>query len=136
MVLLLKFGRAARADPVVVPDIFLGLKAIVSYRPLPLAQLAFSATGSARIAPRRHQQGRGDVPSRRKSVTQFFRCVRVGYTGEDAICRAAARHECLPCADFFGYFLVRGGLSSQMQHFLKSNFIRGFPAKTLSGTKV
>ena len=56
---------------------------------------------------RRHQQDRDDVPSRRENVTRFLRCVRVGYTGEDAICRAAARHECLPCADFFGYFLVR-----------------------------
>ena len=90
-----------------VPDIFLALTAFVSYRPLPLAQLAYSATGSARIAPRRPQQDRDDVPSRRENVTQFFRCVRVGYIGEDAICRAVARHECLPYADFFGYFLVR-----------------------------
>ena len=52
-----KIGRAARALPVVVPDIFLGLTAFVSYRPLPLARLISSATGSVRLAPRRQQQG-------------------------------------------------------------------------------
>ena len=87
----------------------------------------FWNSAGRRERSRRHQQGRGDVPSRRENVTQFFRCVRVGYTGEVvlraanqnrslaggkrsivyAICRAVARHECLPCADFFGYFLVR-----------------------------
>ena len=87
----------------------------------------FWNSAGRRERSRRHQQGRGDVPSRRENVTQFFRCVRVGYTGEVvlraanrnmslaggkrsivyAICRAAGRHECLPCADFFGYFLVR-----------------------------
>ena len=47
------------------------------------------------------------VLSRRENATRHPKCVRVGYIGEDAICRAVARHECLPCADFFGYFLVR-----------------------------
>ena len=64
-------------------------------------------SGGRRERSRRRKQGHDDVPSRRENVTRFFRCVRVGYIGEDAICRAAARHECLPCAAFFGYFLVR-----------------------------
>lgn len=33
-------------------------------------------------------------------------------------------------------FYIKGGLSSQMQHFFESNFIGSFPAETLSGTKV
>ena len=76
----------------------------------------FRNTAGRRERSSRHQQDRDDVPSRRENVTQFFRCVRVGYTGEVvlraanrnmslaggkrsivyAICRAAARHECLP----------------------------------------
>ena len=31
---------------------------------------------------------------------------------------------------------VSGGLSSQVQHFVESNFIGSFPAKTLSGAEV
>ena len=47
------------------------------------------------------------VLSRRENATQHPKCVRVGYIGAGAICRAAARHERRPYADFFGYFLVR-----------------------------
>lgn len=35
-----------------------------------------------------------------------------------------------------GDFLYTGGLSSQAQHFLKSNFIGSFPAETLSGAEI
>jgi len=37
--------------PVAVPGIFVGVNAFLICRPLPLAQLALSATGGARIAP-------------------------------------------------------------------------------------
>ena len=33
-------------------------------------------------------------------------------------------------------FLSEGGLSSQVQHFVESNFVGRFPAKTFSGAEV
>ena len=39
-------------------------------------------------------------------------------------------------ADKYEYFTFYGGLSSQVQHFIESNFIWCFPPKTLSGSEV
>ena len=52
--------------------------------------------------------------------------MREGYIGEDAICRAAARHECLPYDDFFGYFLVRRQESDTHRQFAKLNFVHRY----------
>ena len=41
-------------------------------------------TAGRRERSRRHQQDCDDVPSRRESVMQFFRCARERYIGEGA----------------------------------------------------
>ena len=48
-------GRTIAAHPVAVPGIFVGDKHLLICRPLPLAHLALSAAGSARIAPRENR---------------------------------------------------------------------------------
>ena len=63
-------------------------------------------TAGRRERSRRHEQDHDDVPSRRESVTQAFRCVRERYIGEGAFVVREHGISASPMAASFGPFLA------------------------------
>ena len=64
-------------------------------------------TAGRRERSRRHEQGHDDVPSRRESVTQAFRCVRERYIGEGAFVARERGISASPMAASLGHLSCR-----------------------------